>query len=150
MHNHIQLLKLFLLVLTCSLLLVASGCKKSRPNNFPSVAFETYVYLNNPSNNPLMQPGGWVFHDGGYRGLIIYRRQLSGAPEDFGAYDRGCPEHFSETCGYLEVSDDDLFAVCPCNGEKYLLLDGSPSENANIGLMAYPVSINGGVLYIRN
>lgn len=145
-----QAIKERLFILTLGLVLVASGCKKSRPNNFPDVAFETYVYLNNPSNNVLMQPGGWVFHDGGYRGLIIYRRQLSGAPEDFGIYDRGCPEHIAESCGYLDISDDDLFAICPCSGEKYLLLDGSPAENATIGLRAYPGARNGNVLYIRN
>lgn len=139
-----------LIVLTGIIFLVASGCRKSQPDNFPNVGFETYVYLNNPSNQILQQPGGWVYHDGGYRGLIIYRRQLTGAADDFGVYDRGCPEHFSENCGILEVTDDDLFAECPCEGERYLLLDGSPAENARLGLKMYPGSLNSGVLYIRN
>ncbi len=137
-------------VLTLAMVLVASGCGKSRPDNFPDVAFETYVYLNNPSNNALKQPGGWVYHDGGYRGLIIYRRQLTGGPEDFGVYDRGCPQHITDNCGYLEISDDDLFAECPCSGEEYLLLDGSPVNNSEFGLKMYPASLNSGVLYIRN
>lgn len=150
MLNHLQLFRSISIILTTGLLLVASGCRKSQPDNFPNVAFETYVYLNNPSNNDLQVPGGWVFHDGGYKGLIIYRRQLSGAADDFGVYDRACPEHFSEGCGLMTISDDDLYAECSCQGEKYLLLDGSPVKNASRGLKMYTGTLNSGVLYIRN
>ena len=137
-------------VLTGYLIMVASSCNKSRPNDFPDVAFETYIYLNNPSNSALLQPGGWIFHDGGYKGLIVYRRQVTGGPEDFGVYDRACPVHYAEACGRLSISDDDLFAECSCGGETYLLYDGSPIESSDVGLYPYPGSVNAGVLYVRN
>ena len=150
MHKQNQLFRGILVILTFTSLLVASGCSKTQPDDFPNVAFETYVYLNNPSNSPLLQPGGWVFHDGGYKGLIIYRRQLTGAADDFGVYDRACPIHFTESCGLLDVSDDDLYAECSCGEDTYLLLDGSPVQNASRGLKMYPGTLNGAVLYVRN
>lgn len=137
-------------ILTVFLILVAPGCKKSQQFYFPDVPFEEYIYLSNPSNQDLQHPGGWVYHPGGYKGLIVFRRHLQGGAQDFGVYDRGCPEHYSEDCGRLEVSDDELYAVCPCDGARHLLIDGSPGQGARYPLRTYRVSLNGNVLYVRN
>ncbi len=139
------------LVLTLLLIGVASGCKKkSQRSDFPNVSFEEYVYLNNPSSYDLGVPGGAIFHTGGYRGLIIYRRYLNGGIDDFAIYDRACPEHYAENCSQLELSNDGLFAICPCGNEKYLLFDGSPVDEATISLFPYSASLSNNVLYIRN
>ena len=141
--NHISIWTLLFLGVAC-------GCKKNKTIYFPNVGFEQYVYLNNPSSFPLTSPGGHLLMEGGYRGLIIYRRTLNGNSSDFGVYDRACPEHYDEDCSVLDISDDGLFAVCPCHGEEYLLLDGSPSGNAKLPLHPYPAILNGDVLYISN
>lgn len=138
------------IILTLFLVTVASGCKKNKLNYFPNVAFEEYVYLNNASSAPLQHPGGWIYTEGGYAGLIIYRRYISGGIDDFAVFDRGCPAHHDEDCGTLVVDDDDLYAVCSCEDEKYLLLDGSPAENASYPLIPYTYTRNGDVLYISN
>ncbi len=139
-----------LVYLTAVLLGVASGCKKNQQTFFPQVAFEEFVYLNNPSSQPLLAPGGWVYATGGYAGLIVYRRYINGGADDFAAYDRGCPAHYNQSCGTLTVSDDGLFAECPCDGERYSLFDGSPGKGAELPLQPYRVQRNGETLVIRN
>ncbi len=143
-------MRTFTVVLTLIVLGVASSCKKNETSYFPSVAFEQRVYLNNPSSFDLNVPGGWIYVDGGYKGLIIYRRYLNGGQDDFVALDRGCPSHYSESCATLKTTSDDLFAQCDCNNEKYLLFDGAPSDGATIGMRQYKVVRNGDVLYISN
>ena len=90
-------MRTFTVVLTLIVLGVASSCKKNETSYFPSVAFEQRVYLSNPSSFDLSVPGGWIYTDGGYKGLIIYRRYLNGGQDDFIALDRGCPTHYSES-----------------------------------------------------
>jgi nitrite reductase/ring-hydroxylating ferredoxin subunit len=129
--------------------MVASGCGENNQRNFPNISFEEYIYLNNPSNLPLQNVGGAVTHPGGYKGLIIYRRYFNNN-NDFAAYDRGCPTHYQDNCGQLILSNDGSFAECPCEGEKYLLFDGSPSTDATISLVPYQANLNGQVIVVRN
>lgn len=144
------IMKKLSVLLTLIMAGVACSCKKKQDNYFPSVAFEQYVYLNNPSNFDLTAPGGYIYIDGGYAGLIVYRKTLSGSPDDFIAFDRGCPQHYAEDCGKLSVSSDGIFAECDCNQEKYLMFDGSPGEGASLPLIQYRTKLNGDVLYIYN
>lgn len=138
------------ILLTLVSLSVASACKKNNQRDFPVVSFDEYIYLNNPSNNELLNPGGAVYTAGGYRGLIIFRRYLNNDTYDFGAFDRACPEHYAEDCSQLEISEDRVYAECPCHGEKYLLFDGSPNENAVISMVEYQCTFDGAVIRVRN
>ncbi len=137
-------------ILTLLLLSVASGCKKNERPFFPEVAFEQYIYLNNPSSFPLSAPTGFIYSEGGYRGLIVYRRTGETTVNGYIAFDRGCPSHYDEDCGHLDVSADGIYAVCRCNGEQYLLNDGSPAADASLPLRQYQLSLNGNILVIRN
>lgn len=139
-----------LFILTLVFLMVASGCKKNQNSNFPVVNVDEYIYLNNPESFNLSAPGGWVYHQGGYKGLVVVRRFLNNDQNDFAVFDRGCPEHFDENCGTLEVSDDNTFLTCSCNGEKYLLFDGSPSEGASLGMKQYGHTYNSGNVHVFN
>lgn len=142
--------KLFLLILTTIVFSVASSCEKNQERDFPLVSFDEYIYLNNPSNIALQNPGGAIYHTGGYRGLIIYRRFINGGNDDFGAFDRACPEHYRENCSQLEIEDDGIFASCPCGGEKYLLFDGAPGDSATTSMVEYQSTFDGAVIRVRN
>lgn len=135
---------------TLILLGVAWGCEKNQRRNFPNVQFDQYIYLNNPSNFPLRTVGGAMSHDGGYRGLIIFRRFINNGNDDFVAFDRGCPIHYQKDCGQLEITEGQDHARCPCEDEEYLLFDGSPASDATIGLIPYPVTFDGSVIYVTN
>ncbi len=139
-----------LLTLTSLLIMTALNCKKSENMTFPNVKVEEYVFLNSPSNFNLTTPGGWIYHTGGYKGLIVYRRSINNPSSDFGAYDRACPEHYSKNCATMHINPDGIYAECDCNGEKYLLLNGSPAEGSRYSLIQYQVSFDGQVLSIFN
>lgn len=140
----------FTLLLTLIFLWVAPSCKKKQVDDFPLVAFEERVYLNNPSSQDLLVPGGWIYHPGGFGGLVVYRKYINGGNDDFIAHDRSCPTHYNESCRTLNVDGDDLFLECSCNQEKYLLFDGAPGDGATRGTKQYRVVRNGDVLYISN
>lgn len=137
-----------LTILTLIFSMVAFSCEKNSNSDFPVVQVDEYVYLNNPSSFPLTSPGGWVYNQGGYRGLIVTRRFINNDQGDFAVFDRACPEHFSEECSMLTVSSDNTFMECACNGEKYLLFDGSPSDGASLGLKQYGTNFDGNVLRV--
>lgn len=139
-----------LYLLTLLLVLVASACNKDETSNFPNIQVDEVVFLNNPSNIDLAAPGGYVNIQGGYRGILVYRRFINGGTDDFAAYDLACPEHFEQSCSVLEVSDDDTFLECPCNGEKYLIFDGGPSTGATTSLIPYNTSVSGQFVRIFN
>lgn len=136
--------------LTILFLIVASACEKSQQRDFPVVSVDEYIYLNNPSNIDLLSPGGVITFGGGYRGLIIYRRYNNNDINDFGAFDRACPEHYRDACSVLEIDSDNLYATCPCEGEKYFLFDGAPAENATTSLVEYRCTFDGAVIRVRN
>lgn len=138
------------ILLTALFLGVASACENSRNRDFPNVAFQEYIYLNNPASLDLQSVGGTIFHGGGYSGLIIHRRYANNNSEDFAAYDRACPEHYAQNCGRLELSDDGIFAICPCEDEKYLIFDGAPGDGAELSLVPYRCTFDGSVIYVRN
>ncbi len=138
------------LILTFFFLIVASACEKSQQRDFPIVSVDEYIYLNNPQNLELLNPGGAITYGGGYRGLIIYRRFSNNDINDFGAFDRACPEHYREDCSALELDDDRLYAVCSCHGEKYVLFDGAPAENAKTSMVEYRCTFDGAIIRVTN
>ncbi len=103
-----------------------TGCKKQNEfYDIPNVAISEFIYLSNPTNFDLQVQGGHVYRQAGYRGLIIYRRYVNGDDNDFVAYERACPIHYSEPCSTMKVVDD-LTIVCECDAKEYSLFDGSP------------------------
>lgn len=143
-------MKRFSPIWTILFLIVASACEKSQQRDFPIVSIDEYIYLNNPSNIDLQSPGGVVTFGGGYRGLIIYRRYNNNGINDFAAFDRACPEHYRDECSVLEIDDDKLYASCPCGGEKYLLFDGAPAQDAKTSMVEYQCTFDGAVIRVRN
>lgn len=138
------------LLLTLFFIMVAWSCEKNRNRDFPIVDVREFLVLNNPSNDALRSVGGVVTHPGGLRGLIVYRRFINQDRNDFAAYDRACPTHFEQECGVLEISDDGIFAICPCENEKYLLFDGSPGDGAEVSLVPYSTTFDGATIVVSN
>lgn len=137
---------IFLIFITSAL-----ACSDSSvQTNVPNVAVDEYIYLNNASSYNLRFVGGWIYHSGGNKGLIIYRRYFNGDGNDFGAYDRTCPNHPYESCGKLTVSGD--YAKCGCDDQQFLLFDGTPlNGSTTYPLRAYDVTFDGiNVIHVSN
>ncbi len=113
----------------------------------PNVSVNVRIDLNLPQYvNNLNFPGGYAYAEGGIRGLIIYNTGTG-----YVAFDRACPHIELQSCSTMEVDDSGLFMVCPCDGERFQIINGAP-ENGNIpySARAYTVTINGSILTIRS
>ena len=127
-----------------------ASCGDSNPHPVPYVPVNEVVYLSTPSGYALQFVGGTVvLPDAGVRGIVVYRRTLQENVDDFAALDLCCPNHLQAGCG-LEL-EDNLYAVCPCDGQRFLLFDGQPLDgNTTYPLLPYRISYDGNALRIRN
>ena len=119
------------------------SCGDRNPHPVPYVPVNEVVYLSTTSGYPLQFVGGTVvLPDAGVRGIVVYRRTLLENVDDFAALDLCCPNHLEAGCG-LEL-EDNLYAVCPCDGQRFLLFDGQPLDgNTTYPLLPYRISYDG-------
>jgi nitrite reductase/ring-hydroxylating ferredoxin subunit len=127
------------------------SCGDSPTHPVPYVPVNEVVYLSTPSGYPLQFIGGTVvLPDAGVRGIAVHRRMLQGTVDDFGAFDLCCPNHVQPACGALEL-EDNLYAVCPCDGQRFLLFDGQALDGSSTySLLPYSVGFDGNALRIRS
>ncbi len=148
-YNMVQSISLARWMFSISILAFSFlSCKKDNDSNVPDVNVDVYLYLSQPSNVPLNAVGGWIYHDGGNRGLLIYRRGL----DDFAAYDRNCPYDPAQACATVFVQSDNFTVRDSCCNSNYSIFDGSVlSGPSSQGLRAYNTYFDGGnVLRVYN
>ncbi|WP_277028933.1 hypothetical protein [Thermaurantimonas aggregans] len=117
----------------------------------PNVVVDELIYLNLPSSAPLQSPGGWIYHPGGFRGLLIYRAFFNGNADDFRAFDRTCPNHVNQSCGRVSVLTDNVMTACECDSALFVLFDGTPAAgNRSQPLRQYRVQFFGNSIRVFN
>ena len=130
------------------MLLLHSECNKQDEIPYVFVNFELNIY--DPDFSELQTVGGYVNLNGGYKGIIIYRRSI----DEFMAYDRSCTYLPHEPCEKVTVDNSTLFAECECCGSKFMMYDGMVSKGpAARALIQYEASVFDeltGVLYVSN
>ncbi|MFN3951508.1 MAG: hypothetical protein ACK4KT_03780 [Thermaurantimonas sp.] len=132
-------------------LFLTAACRGSEPHLVPNVPVDELIYLNLPSSAPLQAPGGWIYHPGGFRGLVIYRAFFNGNADDFRAFDRTCPNHVSQPCGRVFVNSDNVTLSCECDSARYILFDGTPaSGNQSQPLRQYRIQFFGTSIRVFN
>ena len=120
----------------------AFSCKKDNSDDIiPYVPVNTTIYLSLPEYAPLNSIGNSVFIDGGYRGLVVYRRALT----EFVAYDRACPYDPTATGAKLvldssKLTDPAHFVFEPLHHTKPAgLLSAAAASDARAALGAMVV-----------
>lgn len=132
-----------LLILLCGLY----SCKKGKNQTIPYVPVNIYINPSDPLYIKLAVPGGWLYLNGGSRGIIVYRRTV----EEFVAYDRHCTYNVDDQCGKVSVNSTQIMAVDSCCLSEFVLTDGSVSKGpANQPLHQYQTSWDGNTLRIFN
>jgi len=144
--NHI----VFHLLIPSVFLLFTSSCGREQQIPVPYVPVNYTIYLNNPSNDHLLVPGGYlIIPDRGNLGIILYRRSF-GDSKDFVAFDLTCTHEPNDTCKVF-VDDSDFYLECPCCGSKFSIFDGFPAQGpARWQLKEYETSFNGNTVRIYN
>lgn len=126
--------------------IVFSGCDINS-NYIPNVPVNIYIYPDLPTYSALNTIGGWMYINGGVRGIIIYRKTL----DQFIALDRNCTFDPSEECATVEVDASNIFATDPCCGSQFLLIDGQVTNAPAIfPLKQYDTNFDGNMLHIYN
>jgi Rieske Fe-S protein len=127
--------------------LIFSGCKKENDNGVPMISVDTYLYTTDPGFISLNAVGGWVYINGGVRGILIYRKSIS----EFNAYDRNCTYQSSEACATVYVDASNIIATDTCCHSQFSTVDGSVLNGpAGLPLKAYNTTFDGNVLHIYN
>lgn len=138
-------IKIFLLLMLS--LASASTCDEDE-DVVPYVYVNFEINLSNTDYFDLNAVGNAVMVNGGYKGIIIYRKSL----EEFTAFDRCCTYDVDSDTTRLEL--DGARAVCPhCGAEFSLSLDGMVLEGpAALSLKQYQVSYSKAYnrLYVTN
>ena len=128
--------------------LFSLACSKEDNNtNIPLVNVNYYIHTNDPAYNPVSTPGGWMYLNGGSRGLILYRY----SNDEFRVFDRHCTFEPSNTCALVSVETNNITAFDNCCNSKFLITDGSVTQGpANLPLKQYRTTFDGSVLHIYN
>ena len=131
-----------LLILTIFL-----GCSKDQNDTIPLVKVDVIIHTNDPAYNVVAVPGGWIYINGGSRGIIIYRV----SNDEFNAYDRHCTYDTSNSCGLVSIEVNNITGKDDCCSSKFSIYDGSVTQGpAGLPLKQYNTSFDGQVLRIFN
>lgn len=143
MHNK------FLTILFLTFLFVS--CSSSSPDNndnLPNIPVNVTLSLNSPQYQNLLVPGGWVYAQGGIKGLIVYNFNNT----EFAAFDRACPHiSVSDACSQMIV-ESSIKMVCPCDDSEFNILNGAPlTLGITVGARTYhAVLVSSSTLTITN
>jgi hypothetical protein len=135
-----QLLFIFLLyfTLSCQPAVLQSGV--------PNVAVNIEINLNDISNVDLKLIGGYIYVDGGVRGIIVRHESQN----LYKAYDRNCTYQPSDPKAIVDVHTTGFYLEDISCGSTFDL-NGFPTGGpAEFPLKEYSVSLAGDILFIFN
>lgn len=123
-----------------ALLLLSNACQKER-HPVPNVPVDLMVNLDLPSYQGLNAPGGYVYLNGGSRGILLYRNI-----DRFAAMDRHSTYNSDDSCSVVAVNPNNSFELIDsCNDVAYSISTGVVIRGAaRWGLRTYNTSWNGG------
>jgi hypothetical protein len=111
-----------------------------------NVPISLIIDLNNLPYQRLQFDNGWIYINGGLRGLIIYRKNST----NYYAYDRACSYNVQNSCEKVEVDGSGFFLFDPCCKSRFDW-EGQPMSGvARANLVRYRTSLSGSLLYINN
>jgi nitrite reductase/ring-hydroxylating ferredoxin subunit len=111
------------------------------------VAVNITLYINDPQNVSLTTIGGWLYVNGGNRGIVVHRISQN----QFVAFDRTCPYRPDETASQVSVDSSNVILEDRSCGSKFLLSDGSAIQTpALVPLKAYTTAFDGNAIRIVN
>ena len=149
-----------ILIAFVSCICLFSGCSKSSngidptTDFFPALNVDFYINLSLPSASPLLFPQGWIYQQGGYRGIIVYRNF-----DEYLAFDRTCPYKTDSSCSYVSVDSSNTFMRCgqyvknfsKCCDSRFYLLNGTVQQGPAIRpLKQYYVRQEGNSLHVTS
>jgi hypothetical protein len=129
-------------------LIVNLSCRKDDISGIPYVPVNLVLYASDPEFINLNPIGGWIYHQGGSRGLLIFRK----SSEEILVYDRHCSYQPENSCGKITIDPTNNFlAIDTCCNSKFFLMDGSVNRGpATLPLRRYNCNFDGNRLTVYN
>ena len=141
-----QSLRFYLSFTLFALLMFSCDDQRQSEDPIPFVIVNETINLNNLQYLPLKSIGGYVTHNAGVRGLILYRESNS----VYRAFERNCPFQPLNACALVEIDDSGLFMQDACCGSRFSF-SGFPIEGPSVRpLLEYNTTIDGNFLLITN
>lgn len=132
--------------LLCALLCLLACSTPLELEPYPFAFVNKLIDLNNLSYQGLRLDRGFVYEDGGIRGLIIYRRSAN----SYLVFDRACAHRPSNECERVAVDASGLFMQCACCRSVFDF-EGQPTAGpAPRPLLRYRTALSGSLLSISN
>ncbi|WP_026463360.1 Rieske 2Fe-2S domain-containing protein [Adhaeribacter aquaticus] len=128
-------------------LLTAVACGKDTvAPQIPYVPVNEQLNLTNIQYNQLRRDNGYVYINGGLRGLIVIRQNAN----HYLAIERTCSYKPADACALVSVDPSGLFLKCGCCNSQFDLTGRVTGGPAAYPLRLYGTSLNGNLLYINN
>lgn len=136
--------KIFIVVLIVG----AFSCRNKEEQLIGETApyIDITLFLSNQENLPLQFDRGYVYVDGGIKGVIVYRENAS----DYRAFDRVCTYHVGDSCALVSVDSSSFFMRDPCCGSQFDFSGGVTQGPANRPMVRYTTYLQGNTLRILN
>lgn len=126
-------------------LLLACSSDDETISPIPVVPVYEEINLTNIQYQPL-QNQGWIYLDGGYKGLLIIKDGNT-----YRVFDRACSYDFQEACGQADMDGSGFFIEDADCCESTFDLFGQPTGGpAQLPLQAYSAFVTGNQLIIQN
>jgi hypothetical protein len=138
MIKHHLFIYIFLILIACE--------PKVEESGVPNVAVNLEINLNDIDNATLKLIGGYIYADGGVRGIIIYHESVN----SYKAYDRNCTFQPTDPCATVEMHSSGFYIEDTCCSSSFDLSGFPTGGPALFPLKEYSVSLSGDILYVYN
>ena len=134
-------------ILIVALVLFISCRKdKNQENVIPNVNVDFEINLNNPDYLDLSLDGGYVYVNGGYNGILIYRENAS----VYKAFERACTYQPNSDCATIQMDVSQLFLTDTCCKSQFDFNGSVISGVAPNNLKQYQSQLNDNYLRVTN
>ena len=123
-----------------------SATQNANTGTIPNIAVNIQINLQSITYSKLSVDNGWVYLNGGNRGIILYRASST----SYLAFERTCSYYPNNTCARVKVDPTNFYLTDTCCA-SYFNFSGVPTSGpATFPLKQYSVSLNGSILNIIN
>ncbi len=112
----------------------------------PYVPVNIRINLNDLRHQNLWRDGGFLYFQGGLRGVIVYRKNAS----MYYAFERNCTFEPSNSCAQVWVDNSGFFMLDSCCGSQFDFEGNVLSGVAILPLQRYETTLVGNELFVRN
>lgn len=135
-------------LLTIGAMLLLVGCRdEGSQQPLPEdVLVDISIVVTNIEYLPLQQDGGFVYLDGGRRGILLYRQNAS----SYLAFERNCTYRPTDSCASVHVHSSRLYMEDTCCGSQFDFTGRPTFGPAPLPLRRYSTTLSGNLLRIVN